>query len=94
MHAPAIESLIEKFEQLPGIGRKSAERIAFHILENMSVEQVKKMSDDIMSAKERITFLSSDDFRHTPVKLCESASIKISSASCSHISNSVSDKFI
>ena len=56
MHAPAIESLIEKFEQLPGIGRKSAERIAFHILENMSVEQVKKMSDDIMSAKERITF--------------------------------------
>ncbi len=56
MHAPAIESLIEKFEQLPGIGRKSAERIAFHILENMSFEQVKKMSDDIMSAKERITF--------------------------------------
>lgn len=58
MHAPAIESLIEKFEQLPGIGRKSAERIAFHILENMSSEQVKKMSEDIMGAKEKITFCS------------------------------------
>ncbi len=56
MHAPAIESLIEKFEQLPGIGRKSAERIAFHILENMSPEQVRKMSEDIMGAKEKITF--------------------------------------
>ncbi len=58
MHAPAIESLIEKFEQLPGIGRKSAERIAFHILENMSSEQVKKMSEDIMGAKEKISFCS------------------------------------
>ena len=58
MHAPAIESLIEKFEQLPGIGRKSAERIAFHILENMSSEQVRKMSEDIMGAKEKITFCS------------------------------------
>ena len=26
MHATVIENLIEKFEQLPGIGRKSAER--------------------------------------------------------------------
>ncbi len=58
MHAPAIESLIEKFEQLPGIGRKSAERIAFHILENMSSEQVRKMSEDIMAAKNNITFCS------------------------------------
>ena len=58
MHTPAIENLIEKFEQLPGIGRKSAERIAFHILEKMSVEQVRKMSADIMSAKEKITFCS------------------------------------
>lgn len=55
MHAPAIESLIEKFEQLPGIGRKSAERIAFHILENMTNEQVKSMTGEIMSAKEKIT---------------------------------------
>lgn len=56
MHTPIIETLIEKFAQLPGIGRKSAERIAFHILENMSVEQVKKMTSDILSVKETVKF--------------------------------------
>lgn len=56
MHTPIIETLIEKFAQLPGIGRKSAERIAFHILENMSVEQVNKMTTDILKAKETVKF--------------------------------------
>ena len=56
MHTPIIETLIEKFAQLPGIGRKSAERIAFHILENMSTEQVRKMTTDILKAKETVRF--------------------------------------
>ena len=38
MHAAAIEKLIEKFEQFPGVGRKSAERMAFYVLERMSDE--------------------------------------------------------
>ena len=29
---PALESLVEQFAKLPGIGRKSAQRLAFHIL--------------------------------------------------------------
>lgn len=58
MHTPIIESLIEKFALLPGIGRKSAERIAFHILEKMSKEQVANMTSDIMSAKEKVKFCS------------------------------------
>ena len=32
MYSAAIEELIEKFERLPGIGHRSAERIAFYIL--------------------------------------------------------------
>lgn len=56
MHAAPIEELIESFEQLPGIGRKSAERIAFHILDNMSQEQVKSMAHNILGAKSKITF--------------------------------------
>ena len=32
MHATVIENLIEKFEQLPGIGRKSAERTLENII--------------------------------------------------------------
>ena len=55
MHATVIETLIEKFEQLPGIGRKSAERIAFHILEHMSKEDAAQMSSCITEAKEKIT---------------------------------------
>ncbi len=54
MHASVIETLIEKFEQLPGVGRKSAERIAFHILERMSEEDTKSMTSAILDAKEHI----------------------------------------
>ena len=58
MHAPAIEELIESFEQLPGIGRRSAERIAFHILERMSGEAAEKMAASIIGAKQRVHFCS------------------------------------
>lgn len=54
MHATAIENLIEKFEGLPGIGRKSAERIAFHILERMTKEDAQAMAACITEAKEKI----------------------------------------
>lgn len=54
MHATAIENLIEKFEQLPGIGRKSAERIAFHILEHMSEDSAQSMASVILEAKKKI----------------------------------------
>ena len=58
MHAASIETLIEKFEQLPGVGRKSAERIAFYILERMSGDETKAMAQSIMEAKEKIRFCS------------------------------------
>jgi len=56
MFPPLIESLIEGYAQLPGIGRKSAERIAFHILDNMSKDDVRRMTDAILTAKENISF--------------------------------------
>ena len=56
MHAPSIEILIEQFAQLPGIGRKSAERIAFYILGTMSEADVEKMSGLILSSKKKISF--------------------------------------
>lgn len=55
MHTPAIEVLIEQFAQLPGIGRKSAERIAFHILGGMSAEDVEKMCGSVLDAKKSVT---------------------------------------
>lgn len=56
MHAPSIEVLIEQFARLPGIGRKSAERLAFHLLGNMTEEEVKFMANTIIGAKESIHF--------------------------------------
>lgn len=74
MHATVIENLIEKFEQLPGIGRKSAERIAFHILEHMSKEDAVSMSNIITEAKEKITLCSvCQNLTDTsPCKICSS----------------------
>lgn len=56
MHAVPIEKLIEAFEQLPGIGRKSAERIAFHILDSMSIDDATSMAHTISEAKSKIKF--------------------------------------
>ena len=33
---PALESLVEHFNRLPGIGAKSAQRLAFHVLDQSS----------------------------------------------------------
>ena len=45
-----ITQLIEELGKLPGIGPKSAGRLAFHII-NMPQDQVQKWSDTIISAK-------------------------------------------
>lgn len=54
MHAAPIEALIEKFEQLPGIGRKSAERIAFYVLDSMTKESAQEFARCISEAKATI----------------------------------------
>lgn len=51
--APAVENLIDEFAKLPGIGRKSAQRLAFHVL-NMPQEQAQSFADAIMQAKSTV----------------------------------------
>lgn len=74
MHAAIIETLIEKFEQLPGIGRKSAERIAFHILEHMSPDEAAAMSNCITEAKSKISLcpVCQNLTDSAPCKICSS----------------------
>lgn len=74
MFPPLIESLVESFAQLPGIGRKSAERIAFHILDNMSEYEVSKMSDAIIEAKKKVRLcpICQNLTDSTPCKICTS----------------------
>lgn len=47
--------LVEEFQKLPGIGPKSAQRMAFHLLK-MSTNEVRKFSDAILDAKEKIKY--------------------------------------
>ena len=49
-----LERLAKHFRGLPGIGKKSAYRLAFHILD-LSNEEAKDFADAILSAKKSIT---------------------------------------
>ncbi|ABP67186.1 recombination protein RecR [Caldicellulosiruptor saccharolyticus DSM 8903] len=46
----AISKLIQQLEKLPGIGQKTAQRLAFYII-NMKNEDVKALAEAILSAK-------------------------------------------
>lgn len=50
-----IESLLEKLIKLPGIGRRSAERIVFHLLDAPKAE-AELLSQDLISLKSKINF--------------------------------------
>lgn len=52
-YLPPLEKLIEQFRKLPGVGRKSAIRMAFSILE-LSDEAVEKFSSTVLEAKKQI----------------------------------------
>ena len=53
-----ISRLIEELSSLPGIGSKSAQRLAFHIL-NMPVEHVEKLSSAILEARKKVRYCQS-----------------------------------
>lgn len=48
-----LQRLIEQFERMPGIGHKSAQRLAFHVL-NMKKEEAEAFSKAILEAHEKI----------------------------------------
>ena len=50
-----INKLIEELSKLPGIGAKSAQRLAFHII-NMPKDQVQNLAGTIVSAREQIRY--------------------------------------
>lgn len=53
--SPAIRRLIDQLEKLPGIGRKSAERIAYHIL-RLSREEALALAEAIRGVKEQVRY--------------------------------------
>ena len=49
----ALEKLIEQFQKIPSIGRKTAQRMAFHVLD-LTDEQAKEFADAIIDAHTKI----------------------------------------
>ncbi|MBQ9687498.1 MAG: recombination protein RecR [Oscillospiraceae bacterium] len=49
----SLETLVDKFAALPGIGRKSAQRLAFHVLA-LSDEEARSFADAILDAKSNV----------------------------------------
>lgn len=52
-----ITRLIEEFSKLPGVGRKTAQRLAFHVI-NMNINDVEALSKAIVEAKREIKYCS------------------------------------
>lgn len=52
-YTPSLEQLIEQFAKLPSVGKKSAQRLAFYVL-NMSDAQAQMFTDTIHNARKSI----------------------------------------
>jgi recombination protein RecR len=65
----ALSTLVHELSRLPGIGEKSATRLAFHLL-NADADRVKRLTDALTRAKEKI-HLCSRCFTYTEEELCE-----------------------
>ena len=50
-----VQNLIDQLGRLPGVGPKSAQRIAFHLLK-LPTDDVNRLADAITDAKERVRF--------------------------------------
>ncbi|MEN6314986.1 MAG: recombination mediator RecR [Clostridiaceae bacterium] len=73
-YAPPVAKLIEEFEKLPGIGHKTAQRLAFHVL-NLTQEKVDALSNAIRDAKLKTRYCSicSNLTETDPCAICSSA---------------------
>ncbi len=55
MYDGIVQELIDEFGRLPGVGPKSAQRIAFHILQTPSFD-VSRLSQLLTEVRERVRF--------------------------------------
>lgn len=50
-----LQNLIDEFQKLPGIGNKTAQRLAYHVM-NMPKEKAERFANAIVEAKQKITY--------------------------------------
>lgn len=69
MYAGPIQDLIDELSRLPGIGPKSAQRVAFHLLQSPDADAV-RLSDVIREVKEKVR-LCQICFNVSDAELCQ-----------------------
>ena len=67
-YSPPVQTLIDELGRLPGIGPRSAQRIAFHLLK-IPADDVTKLATAIREAKEKVRFCARC-FNVTDEELC------------------------
>ena len=67
-YSSQISKLIEELSRLPGIGAKTAQRLAFHII-NMPTEQVEQLATTMTEARSNVRYCSKC-FTLTDQELC------------------------
>lgn len=74
-YTPSLQKLIEELKKLPGIGPKSAQRLAFHILFS-SKDTVQMLTGSINEAKDKIGFCQQcfNISEQTPCEICSDES--------------------
>ncbi|MEN9954198.1 MAG: recombination protein RecR, partial [Actinomycetota bacterium] len=55
MYDGIVQELIDELGRLPGVGPKSAQRIAFHLIES-DLESVNKLADVLREVKQKVRF--------------------------------------
>ena len=68
LYGSQITALVEQLSHLPGIGAKSAQRLAFHII-NMPKDQVEGLTRAMMEAKDNIHYCK-ECCTYTDQELC------------------------
>lgn len=67
MYPKSLTALIETFGRLPGVGKKTAERYAYYVVNNFKEEDIEKFSESLRNVKNNIRhcpncgFLTEDD---------------------------------
>lgn len=74
LYSEQVNQLVEQLGRLPGIGNKSAQRLAYHII-NMPEDHVKALAGTILSAKENVRYCQ-ECYTLTDKEICPICSSK------------------
>ena len=69
MFTGPVQDLVEELSKLPGIGPKTAQRLAFHILKTEDVD-AKRLAEAILEVKDKMRFCDKC-FNVSTTELCE-----------------------